>query len=139
MHKAIVNAGLTELLNNTTQLMTIFAPADVAFSNMDSAKVDGKSHFLILILPSWLCLSVAWIEDKEKVEKYIRHHVVPGCINTRRLAKYVKEKKLVALDESVLSVRGSKPDEMEVDGVSLTVTDIECQRAIIQTIEKAVI
>ncbi len=51
MHKAIVNAGLTELLSNTTQLMTIFVPADVAFSNMDSAKVDGKSLFHIL-LPS---------------------------------------------------------------------------------------
>ncbi len=78
--------------------------------------------FIFYSHPDPLYLSVAWIEDKEKVEKYIRHHVVPGCINTKRLAKYVKEKKLVALDESV----------MEVDGVSLTVTDIECQRAIIQ-------
>ncbi len=95
--------------------------------------------FIFYSHPDPLYLSVAWIEDKEKVEKYIRHHVVPGCINIRRLAKYVKEKKLVALDESVLSVKGSKPEEMEVDGVSLTVTDIECQRAIIQTIEKAVI
>ncbi len=52
MHKAIVNAGLTELLSNTTQLMTIFAPADVAFSAMDSAKVDGKSLSVMLLLPS---------------------------------------------------------------------------------------
>jgi uncharacterized surface protein with fasciclin (FAS1) repeats len=128
--------------------MTLFAPSDEAFAKVDSAAKEGEYFVANAICCGSTNLSVsfsiAWLQSPTQIEAYLRRHIIPGTLINRRLVSFAKDKdkQLKALDETVLIVKGSKPDasDLEVDGAKvIPLSNIECQRALIHTIDKVIL
>lgn len=114
--KAVQEAGLVDVLSGPGPF-TVFAPTDAAFAKIDSTTLTNL------------------VADKPNLTKVLTYHVVSG---EYMAADVVSMTSLTSLEGSnlAITVAGST---VQIDGATITTTDIECSNGVIHVIDSVMI
>ena len=113
---ALTSAELVTTLKGTGPF-TVFAPTDAAFDQVDSTTLTNL------------------LADKTKLTKVLTYHVVSGKYMA---ADVVGMTSLTSLEGSSLSISVSG-STVQIDGATITTTDIECSNGVIHVIDSVMI
>ena len=114
---AVTAAGLVDTLKGAGPF-TVFAPSDDAFAKLPAGTVDE------LVKP----------ENKEKLTKILKLHVIPGKI----MAADVKGQKINPASASGETLDVDGTDGVTVSGAKVTSADIECTNGVIHVIDTVI-
>jgi uncharacterized surface protein with fasciclin (FAS1) repeats len=114
---AVTAAGLVDTLKGAGPF-TVFAPSDDAFAKLPAGTVDE------LVKP----------ENKEKLTKILKLHVIPGKV----MAADVKGKKMSPASASGETLDVDGTDGLKVSGAKVTSADIECTNGVIHVIDSVI-
>lgn len=116
---AVKAADLVAALSNGNDSITVFAPNNAAFAEIDKASMD------ILLNPS----------NKEKLADILKFHVVKGTIKAADIKDGVSE--VVTLQGSKLKVE-KKDGKVSVNGATVLKADVSAGNGVIHVINKVV-
>jgi len=114
---AVTAAGLVDTLKGAGPF-TVFAPSDDAFAKLPAGTVGE------LVKP----------ENKEKLTKILKLHVIPGKV----MAADVKGKKMSPASASGETLDVDGTDGVKVSGAKVTSADIECTNGVIHVIDTVI-
>lgn len=107
--------GLTDAL--TGSLCTFFAPSDEAIAKLEPGRWD------------------AILQDNEKLQAVVRHHIVDGSLSSKRIAER-NGQALTSLHGADLPVKIGKMDKaVTVGGAKMLQTDIKCKNGVMHVID----
>lgn len=117
--RAVTAAGLTDAL--TGSLCTLFAPSDEAFAKLEPGRWD------------------AILQDSEKLQAVVRHHIVDGSLSSKRIAER-NGQALTSLHGADLPVKVGKVDKaLTVSGAKMLQTDIKCKNGVMHVIDSLLV
>jgi len=118
-------AEMGAFLNDHTGPLTIMAPTNGAFQNMDDATREKI------------------FEDKELASKVVKHHVLKEmlCCSgiTRNFMFFDQSTKITLLDDDVLNVRRSNGGYLYADRAELTTCDMVAENGVVHSIDRVLL
>jgi uncharacterized surface protein with fasciclin (FAS1) repeats len=115
---AVKAAGLVDTLKGPGPF-TVFAPTDEAFAALPAGALDS------LLKP----------ENKDKLQKVLTYHVVPGKVTSKEVVKLNSAK---TVEGSTVSIKASGGQVM-VDEARVTKADIAASNGVIHVIDKVIL
>lgn len=113
--RAVAAGGLTGVL--TGPLCTLFAPSDEAIAKLEPGQWDGI------------------LQDSEKLQAVVRHHIVDGSHNSKRIAE-LNGQALKSLHGADLPVKIGRQDKaITVGGAKLLQADVKCKNGVMHVID----
>jgi uncharacterized surface protein with fasciclin (FAS1) repeats len=118
LKKGVIASGLDKVLS-VTGPYTVFAPSDLAFRKMDSAKLET------LLKP----------ENKTKLEDILKFHIVPGKVSYNDLKD---GEKLKTVNGQELSVK-VKDGHVNIQGAEIESRDLQTSNGVIHVLDTVMI
>ena len=115
---ALKAAGLVDTLKGKGPF-TVFAPTDEAFAKLPVGTIDD------LLKP----------ENKDKLVSILTYHVVPGAVDSAKVAKMTSAKTVQGKSVKITAIGGS----VMVDGAKVIKADVHASNGIIHVIDSVIL
>jgi uncharacterized surface protein with fasciclin (FAS1) repeats len=115
---ALKAAGLVDTLKGKGPF-TVFAPTDEAFAKLPAGTLDD------LLKP----------ENKDKLASILTYHVVPGAVDSAKVAKMTSAKTVQGKSVKITATGGS----VMVDGAKVVKADVRASNGVIHVIDSVIL